>query len=555
MTEEKRKVVLAGALGEDVHVAGIFNFLGLAEKYGGCKTIFLGPAISVKEFVGAIKETDPDLVGVSYRLQPEAGKFHLESLKKALREAGLLTKRFVFGGTPPVATVARRIGIFEKVFDGTEPMEDVVTYVRGERVGMVSKERYPENLVDRVIWKKPFPIIRQHLGLSTVEETVEAARKVAEAKVIDLISIAPDQDAQENFFHPERQDIGRKGAGGVPVRVPDDFHAIYKATRCGNFPLLRCYQGTSDLFKMAKMLVETIHNAFAAIPLFWFSKLDKRGPLELEEAIREHQNLMKWHAERNIPVELNEPHHFELRCSSDYIAVADAFLSAYNAKKMGVKHYIATYMFNLPLGESFDMDLAKQLAKHELAQSLADQNFTVYKQTRTGLLSYPANLDAAIGQMTSSVMLQMAIEPDIVHMVAYCEADHAASAGDIIQSAKIIRHVMWNCIQGLPDMTVDPRIQERKKELVSEAKVLLDAIKQIADNDVKDPWADPDTLGRAMRIGLLDAPHLKGSEYAKGDLVTRIINGACYAVDPEHTDTVLSEKERIDRIFKEYFKR
>lgn len=554
MTEKKRKVILAGALGEDVHVAGIFNFLGLAEKYGGYKTTFLGPAISVKEFVGAIKETNPNLIGVSYRLQPEAGKYHLESLKNALREAGLLTKRYVFGGTPPVAKVAREIGIFERVFDGTEPREDVVTYVRGKRVGMMGKEAYPDNLVDRINWKKPLPIIRQHLGLSTVEETVEAARKIAKAKVIDLISLAPDQDAQENFFHPERQDPGRKGAGGVPVRSPDDFRAIYEATRCGNYPLLRCYQGTSDLFRMAEMLVETIHNAWAAIPLFWFSQLDKRGPLDLEEAIKEHQELMSWHAERNIPVELNEPHHFELRCSSDTVAVADEFLSAYNAKKMGVKHYIRTHMVNLPPGESFDMDLAKQLAKCKIDESLIDGNFTIYTQTRTGLLSYPADLNAAKGQMASSVMLQMALKPDVVHMVAYCEPDHAATAEDIIESAKIIEQVIWNCIQGLPDMTLDPRVQERSRKLISEAKVLLDAIKQIADEDVKDPWTDPETLARAIRIGLLDAPHLKGSEYAKGEMDTRIINGACYAVDPE-TGKPLSEKERIERVFKEYFER
>ena len=553
MQGKRKKVVLAGALGEDVHVAGIFNFLTLAEKYGGYKTIFLGPAVSVKEFVGAIKETDPDLIGVSYRLQPEAGKYHLENLKKALEEAGLLNKRYVFGGTPPVAKIAKELGIFEKVFDGTEPREEVITYLKGERPGKVGKEAYPDNTVDRIKWKKPFPIIRQHLGLSTVEETIEAARKVAEAKVIDVISIAPDQDFQENFFHPERQDPGRKGAGGVPIRSPDELRAIYEATRCGNYPLLRCYQGTNDLFKMAEMLVETIHNAWAAIPLFWFSRLDKRGPLDLEEAIRQHQELMKWHAERNIPVELNEPHHFELRCASDTVAVADEFLSAYNAKKMGVKYYIRTHMFNLPPGESFLMDLAKQLAKIKITESLVDENFIIFTQTRTGLLSYPADLDRAKGQMASSVMLQMALKPDIVHMVAYCEPDHAATAEDIIESAKIIEQVIWNCIQGMPDMTLDPRVQKRCNELVREAKVLLNAIKQIADEDVEDPWTDPETLGRAVRIGLLDAPHLKGSECAKGEMKTRIINGACYAVDPE-TGKPLSEKERVERILKEYLK-
>jgi len=553
MNERKKKVVLAGVLGEDVHIAGVFNFLSLAEKYGGFKTIFLGPAVSVREFVGAIKETSPDLIGISYRLQPESGRHHLESLKNALKEAGLLNKRYAFGGTPPVAKVAKEMGIFEKVFDGTEPIEEVITYVKEERPSEEGERAYPNTLVERIKWKRPLPLIRQHLGLSTVEETVNAARRIAKAKVIDVISVAPDQEAQENFFHPEKQDPKRKGAGGVPARTTDDFRAIYEATRCGNYPLLRCYQGTSDLFKMAEMLLETIHNAWAAIPLFWFSQLDKRGPLGLEEAIREHQKLMKWHANRNIPVELNEPHHFELRCSSDTIAVADAFLSAYNAKKMGVKHYVAAFMFNLPSGESFSMDLAKQLAKYDIIKCLIDENFSIYKQTRTGLLSYPGDLDAAKGQMASSVMMQLALEPDIIHMVAHCESDHAATADDIIESSKIIRQVVWNCLQGLPDMTTDPKIQRRKKELVDEAKVLLDAIKSVADKNVEDPWIDPETLGRAVRIGLLDAPHLKGSEIAKGEIETRIIEGACYAVDAKSGEP-LSEKERVESIFREYFK-
>ncbi len=545
-----KKKVLAGSLGDGVHVAGVLNFLALAEKYGEFNTIFLGAAVSVKEFVGAIKETNPDLVGISYRLQPESGRYHLENLRNALKEAGLLNRRYAFGGTPPVAKVAKEIGMFEKVFDGTEPIEEVLAYIRGERHGSTDQEAYPDGLVDRIGWKKPFPLIRQHLGLATVEETVDATRQVAEAKVIDVISLAPDQEAQEHFFHPKKQVPGRKGAGGVPVRTAEDFRAIYEATRCGNYPLLRCYQGTSDLFRMAETLVETIHNAWAAIPLFWFSQLDRRGPLGLEEAIREHQELMTWHAKRNIPVEVNEPHHFELRHASDTVAVADAFLSAYNAKKMGVKHYVADFMFNLPLGESFAMDLAKQLAKNDIVKSLISEKFTIYKETRTGLLSYPADLHAAKGQMASSVMLQMALNPDIVHMVAYSEPDHAATSEDIIESAKITRQVIQNCLQDLPDMTIDPRVQKRKEELLNEAAVLLDAIRQIADKTVEDPWIDPETLGKSVRIGLLDAPHLKGSKVARGTMETRLVDGACYAVDSESKKPV-SEEERIEKIFKE----
>jgi len=227
---------------------------------------------------------------------------------------------------------------------------------------------------------------------------------------------------------------------------------------------MRCYQGTSDLFKMAEMLLKTIKNCFAAIPIFWFSMLDKRGPLGLEEAIREHQALIKWHAERGVPVEVNEPHHFELRESSDVVAVADAFLSAYNAKKMGVKHFISTYMFDLPMGESFTMDLAKQFAKKEIMTELADDEFIIHPQTRTGLLRYPADLNAAKGRLATSVMLQMALKPDIIHVVSYVEAHRAASAEDVIESCKIARYVIQSCIEGMPDMSADMKVQRRKSE-------------------------------------------------------------------------------------------
>ena len=41
------KTVVAGALGECVHVAGVANFLRLAEA-AGWRTVFLGPAVSIE---------------------------------------------------------------------------------------------------------------------------------------------------------------------------------------------------------------------------------------------------------------------------------------------------------------------------------------------------------------------------------------------------------------------------------------------------------------------------------------------------------------------------
>ena len=66
------KTVVAGALGECVHVAGVMNFLRLAEV-AGWRTVFLGPAVSIDLLLKTAQEEHADLVGVSYRLTPENG--------------------------------------------------------------------------------------------------------------------------------------------------------------------------------------------------------------------------------------------------------------------------------------------------------------------------------------------------------------------------------------------------------------------------------------------------------------------------------------------------
>src|SRR3990170_567668 len=170
MKEKKTKTLVVAALGEDVHVAGISNFANLAEREN-YRVVFLGPAVSVKELTGAIRETDADVVGISYRLSPESAKYHLTNLKNSLMEEGLLDRRYVFGGTPPTAEVARSIGIFEMVFDGTEPVEEVLSVLKGRREG-AGPEHYPQTLLERIGWKAPYPVLRHHFGLPSLEETI-----------------------------------------------------------------------------------------------------------------------------------------------------------------------------------------------------------------------------------------------------------------------------------------------------------------------------------------------------------------------------------------------
>lgn len=543
--------VIAAALGECVHIAGVNNFLRLAES-AGWRTVFLGPAVPIEQVLEAARRENADLVGVSYRLTPETGERLLGQFAEAaseLHEAGV---RFVFGGTPPVAQRAQGLGFFERIFDGSEPLEAVLAYLKGQVGAASTPSDFPQNTVERIQWKSPFPLLRHHFGLPTLEATLNGIEQIASAQILDVISLGIDQDAQENFYHPDRQDPRRRGAGGVPVRTPGDYRALHAASRRGNYPLLRTYSGTDDFIRLAEMYVETINIAWCAIPLFWFNQMDGRGPWDLEGSIREHQQVMTFYGGRNIPVELNEPHHWGMRDAHDVVFVVSAYLAAYNARAYGVKDYIAQFMFNSPPGHSDAMDLAKMLAILDLIEPLVGPDFRIWRQTRTGLLSYPLDPDAARAHLAASIYLQMALKPHIVHVVGYTEAHHAATGDDVIASCKLARRAIENALVGQPDMTADPRVQGRRAELVAEAQNALQAIKALADPEMRDPLAAPAALAGAVRCGILDAPQLRNNPFGRGRVTTRIINGACQAVGPDGVP--LTEKERFEKLALEDFK-
>ncbi|BAJ62140.1 cobalamin B12-binding domain-containing protein [Anaerolinea thermophila] len=538
------KTVVAAALGECVHVAGVMNFLRLAEL-AGWRTVFLGPAVPVEKVIETARKERADLVGVSYRLTPETGEMLLAQFAEAADDLHAAGVRFAFAGTPPVAERARKLGFFERIFDGSETPDAVLTYLRGEGGDPSNQPIPPQTTVERIRWKAPYPILRHHFGLPTMEDTLRGIEQIAEASALDVISLGVDQDAQENFFKPEKQDPRRRGAGGVPVRTPDDYRALYQASRRGNYPLLRTYSGTDDFIRLAEMYMETIHNAWCAIPLFWFNQMDGRGPWDLEGSIVEHQEVMAWYGARNIPVELNEPHHWGMRDAPDTVFVASAYLSAYNARAFGVHDYIAQLMFNSPPGLSDAMDLARMLAVLEAIEALASEDFRIWRQTRTGLLSYPLEPAAARGHLAASIYLQMAVKPHIVHIVGHTEAHHAATAEDVIEASRIARKAIENAVAGAPDMTADPRVQARKEELLADLEVTLDAIRALAPAGVPDPLVHAPTLAKAVAAGVLDAPHLRNNRFAPGRVNTRIIEGKCLAVDAEGKP--LSERERVEQ--------
>jgi methylmalonyl-CoA mutase cobalamin-binding subunit len=534
------KKILGASMGSDVHTAGILNFLELARNEG-YEVIYLGGAVPIEKIIKKIDEETPDVVSISYRLGADAFENLIkEFIEKAKKLKNYEKIDFIFGGTIETSQVARKYNFFKKIFDGSEEEEDVVLFLRGQ-IKYKEEENFPSTLAERIEFKSPYPLIRHHIGLQTMEETIEEIKKLAESELLDIISLAPDQNCQQYFFDQEKMDPNQDGAGGAPIRNEKDFVTMYEASRRGNYPLVRCYSGTNHMVEFSQVLKRTVNNAWAAIPIFWYSELDRRSERNLLDAIKENMEGIKWNAMNNIPVEINDAHQWELRYAHDSLAVATTYLAAYVAKKLGVRWYVQQYMMNTPPKLSPKMDIAKSLAKLELVETLKDETFTPYRMVRTGLLSFPADPNSAMGQLVSSMFYSSYLQPHIIHVVAYCEAMKRATSKEIIESVKMVKRANSLASRGLPDFASDPEIKARVNLLKEEAMVIIEKIKSLSPQK-EDPLTDPETLYLAVKKGILDAVGLQGNSIAKGQIKSAVINGAYEAVN--ENGEVLREAER-----------
>ncbi len=549
-------LILGASLGNCVHVAGVANFLRLAQLRG-FRTTLLGAAVEPERVVAAIDELKPDLVGVSYRLTPEVGGRVLERFLDLLDERSV---RLMFGGTPAMVEIARRSKRFEFLFVGDEPLsmiEGVFRALRGETApadrslasgGMLRLGAQLRSLKPMAEGALAVPLIRHHFGLPDLEETIRGVGRIAEAGVLDVISLAPDQNAQQYFFQPERMDPALTGSGGVPLRSPADLRRIREAGQRGNYPRFRVYAGTQDLLQWAQLSVSELDNAWGAIPLFWYSELDGRSRRSLETAIQENREVIRWYAQQGLPIELLEAHQWSLRDAPDPVAIAAAYLGAYNARALGVRDFIAQYMFNTPRFTSPLHDLGKMTAQMMLIDSLRTDAFTTWRQVRPGLSHFAMDPHLAKGQLAAAVMNALGLRPHIIHVVSFSEADHAAGPDEVIESCRIVQGVLKNAVLGLPDYLADQRIAVIREALLGEVAWILGTVDNLGQAlGVNDPFADPRTLAMAVRLGILDAPHLRGQPCALGQVETMPVRGGCHAID-RVTRCPLSEHDRLQRV-------
>ena len=141
----------------------------------------------------------------------------------------------------------------------------------------------------------------------------------------------------------------------------------------------------------------------------------------------------------------------------------------------------------------------------------------------------------------------MALKPHIIHIVGHTEAHHAATAEDVIDASRMARRAIENALVGQPDMLMDPIYIKRKDELVRESRLTLQAIRKLYFGKEGDPFTSPENLADSVKKGILDAPHLRNNQFARGEIETRILDGACEAVDQQGKK--LSEADRLKQLF------
>ena len=362
------------------------------------------------------------------------------------------------------------------------------------------------------------PLMRAHVGpyssLATRQENMKEfmswAKILGSTRYLDILSIGSSQLSQSNFG----EDWGdRPNGGGVPVNSADEYRQIWEASR----PLLiRTYAGTKNIPALAKMYEETINICWHALSLWWFNKLDNRGPNDLYTNLNEHMETIRYIASTNKPFEANVSHHFAFRGTDDVTYVVSAYLAAKLAKKLGIKTYILQNMLNTPRLTWGIQDLAKSRALLKLVGELADGDFRVLLQPRAGLDYFKPDLYEARIQLSAVSALMDDIDPyneispPIIHVVSYSEASHLATPEIINESVQITQHSIKKYRQfrrsgKVDDMSKNEDVDERMKDLYFRAKIMITAMESSIGN-----LYSPEGFYKIFAAGFLPTPYLWG---------------------------------------------
>jgi len=432
--------------------------------------------------------------------------------------------------------------------------EDYLSIAPVDRSGYKNFGTAKDNLIDRINYNREHdltPIIRAHAGPyienrhESVKQFIEWSRSLAHSGYLDVLSIGTSQLTQSKFG--ENWDNLPNG-GGVGVNSPEEYERIYKAAK----PMLvRTYSGTKNLRKQAEIHEKSLNIVWHALSLWWFSKIDGRGELNLLENLSEHFETIEYIAQTGKPYEANVAHHFAFRSSDDVSYAVSAFLAAKAAKKLGIKHFVLQIMLNDPKHTSAINDLAKARATLSLVKSLENSEFKVLLQTRVGLSYLSHDIDKAKKQLASVTALMDDIEPfnsqspDIIHVVSYSEGNDLATPEIIDESIKITlfslnkyreyREKGW-----IDKMNENQDVDNRMYHLISEAKIVINAI----ESSIKNTYSAQGFF-EIFKRGFLPVPQLMYCRDEFPEAVkwnTKLRNGG---VDIYLDDKKISAKERM----------
>jgi hypothetical protein len=414
---------------------------------------------------------------------------------------------------------------------------------------------YEDTVVKRIDcnMKKPFfPLIRAHVGpyssavkrTDSVKEFISWVKYLATTKYLDILSIGTSQLTQSNFGEDW---VDRTNGGGVPINSPEEYRMIWEASR----PLLlRTYAGTKNIPALAEIHEKTINICWHALSLWWFNKLDERGPYDLYTSLKQHIETLKYIAYTNKPFEANVPHHFAFRGADDVTYIVAAFLSAKLAKKMGIKTFILQNMLNTPRYTWGIQDLAKSRAMLSLVKELEDSSFRIILQPRAGLDYFKSDLQEAKKQLAAVTGLMDDIDPNneasppIIHVVSYSEASHLATPEIINESIKITHYSLQKYRdlrrKGIiEDMSQNRDVDNRMLELIDSAKTIISGIEKYVTNTYS-----AEGFYKIFAAGYLPIPYLWAEveefRFAK-TWKTKLIKGSVKVID-ENNKIIKSEK-------------
>lgn len=596
----------------DAHTIGVNAVSELLKDCG--YNVIIAPR-SVSEFIVDYRSLDNRLniiqwiidnaitrFGISYRLDEEDAYLMMSllisdmRLKQLFHDQGGFLERIYFGGLPNVCERLEKDyhGLISTFHGGESPTEtllslgvkekDIPPYIaEGNRYDLnlmdlgktiIFSEEYKDYkpkdrgqylnfggrgdlLVDRIASAKKqhaLPLMRAHVGPyysnlkreDSVLEFIQWVKALSQTNYLDIISIGTSQLTQSDFGS-EWQD--KTNGGGVPINSFEEYEAVWQASRP---MLLRTYAGTYNMSTLAQVHEKSINIAWHALSIWWFNKLDDRGPYDLYSSLKEQFKTIEYVSTTNKPFEANVGHHFAFRGSDDISYIASILLAAKLAKSKGVKTFILQNMLNTPRISWGIQDLAKSRAVLSLARELEDDSFRVILQPRAGLDFFKPDLIEAKIQLAAVTALMDDIEPnnsnspEIIHVVSYSEALHLATPDVIDESVKITQKTLqvYRSMkkQGdAMDYFDEDEVSKRKESLIKDTRKLIKHLEACSTN-----LYTPEGFYLIFAAGYLPVPYLWSEveefRYAK-DWRTKPINGGIQLVNDN--DKPISLEERI----------